>query len=91
MDMKPEDVDTLKRLVEVVAGPELTRLRAELAEERELNRNLWVAVGKLRVAHGIAYGVMDGGQDHETMCRLADQAGTVLDGIIGLTPAEDDA
>lgn len=90
MTLEPEDVDTIKRLVEAVAGPELTRLRSELADERELTRKLWVAVGKLRMAHGIAYGVMEGGREHQVMCELSNGAGAVLDGIIGLTVAEGD-
>jgi hypothetical protein len=74
---------------------QLHEVREQLASERELNRQLWVAISRLQQAVGQANGwaltghlpdAEDGGYS-EFNGHMA-HADKILDGIISLTPEE---
>lgn len=89
-DAKDQLIAELKNMV--------TTLRLDLREQREENRRLWLACGRLQLAHGVYDGLVsqacDQGEapDHTTATRAdgyRDDAIKLLNGLVALTPEKE--
>lgn len=85
-------VNNSDELLLAAKDAEIARLRAEMDKVKGQNFNLWRAVGELQLASGLAWAWVDTddnsapGLDH--FRAAVEHAENLLDGVIGLTPAE---